>query len=58
MGPGDRVFSTFVISGQMPSGSSVNERKGLRKLICSSTKILKIGPKLRELWPCFYDMER
>ncbi len=23
----------------------------LGKLICLSTKILKIGPKLRELWP-------
>ena len=25
--------------------------KGLGKLICLGTKILKIGPKLRELWP-------
>ena len=25
--------------------------KGLEKLICLGTKILKIGPKLRELWP-------
>ena len=27
------------------------KRKGLGKLICLGTKILKIGPKLRELWP-------
>ena len=27
------------------------KKKGLGKLICWGTKILKIGPKLRELWP-------
>ena len=27
------------------------KKKGLGKLICLGTRILKIGPKLRELWP-------
>ena len=27
------------------------KKKGLGKLICLGTKILKIGSKLRELWP-------
>ena len=33
------------------NGPSSHQMKGLETLICLATKILKIGPKLRELWP-------
>ena len=37
--------------GHVPRGCSAHQMKGLETLICLATKILKIGPKLRELEP-------
>ena len=65
MDPGSRFFLTFLtfvfhgaplghISGHVGTcHMDVQEmkKKGLGKLICLGTKILKIGLKLRELWP-------
>ena len=39
----------------MPRGCYAHQMKGLEKLICLGTKILKIGPKLKELWPEQYN---
>ena len=65
MGPGSRIFFNFCDfcfsltkfrtrfwpRCHMPRGCTVMKRKGLGKLINFGTRILKIGPKLRELWP-------
>ena len=40
----DHVGTYHMVDHQM-------KKKGLGKLICLGTKILKIGSKLRELWP-------
>ena len=37
--------------GHVPRGWSPMKKKGLGKLIGLGIKILRIGPKLRELWP-------
>ena len=34
----------------MPRGCHAHQKKGLGSLICLATKILKIGPKMMELW--------
>ena len=41
----------FEARGHVPRGCSAHQMKGLGPLICLATKILKIGPKMRELWP-------
>ncbi len=65
MDPGSRFFLTFGIfvfhlaplghvSGHVATCHvDVQEmkKKGLGKLMCLGTRILKIGPKFRELWP-------
>ena len=46
------IFRTrFEARGHVPRGCSAHQMKGLGPLMCLATKILKIGPKLRELWP-------
>ena len=58
------VFSTFVVDfygstlghvfghvGMCQVVDHKMKKKGLGKLICLGTRILKIRPKLRELWP-------
>ena len=40
----------FEARGHVPRGCSAHQMKGLGPLMCLATKILKIGPKLRELW--------
>ena len=44
-------MTRFWARGCMPRGCSAHQKKGLETLICLATKILKIGPKLGELWP-------
>ena len=41
----------FVFHGAPLGHVQEMKKKGLGKLICLGTKILKIGSKLRELWP-------
>ena len=47
----DQLYDTFL--GTWPRATWVfcTQMKGLETLICLATKILKIRPKLRELWP-------
>ena len=65
MGPGSRIFFNFCdfyfhgptlghVSGHVGTchvDVQKMKKKGLGKLICLGTKILKIGQKLREFWP-------
>ena len=47
----ERVNLFRKLSNFRTRGCSAHQKKGLETLICFATKILKIGPKLRELEP-------